>query len=187
MKKVIANLALSKLLGVVAVVLGVSLFSAGSVQAQEVSGRMCAISGFLSFQAPLEKEDAWHEVYGEAAISACVDENGPVDGAEAQVVISGGGIANCALQSFSLFQSVTWNYGGFDFVTLQPAVSERAPLGAYKGDVLIGEFINNQVITTLFNKEPVSTLSCLLGIEPLGTFSFSGVQIFVDKTSDSEF
>lgn len=186
MKKVIANLALSKLLGVVGVVLGVSLFSAGSVQAQEVSGRMCAISGFLSFQAPLEKEDAWHEVYGEAAISACVDENGPVEGAEAVVTMSGSGIANCALQSFSLLQSVTWNYGGFDFVTLQPAVGDRAPLGAYKGDVLVGEFINHQVITTLFNKEPVSTLSCLLGIEPLGTFSFSGVQIFVDKASDQD-
>ncbi|MCQ3829283.1 hypothetical protein HXX02_07480 [Microbulbifer elongatus] len=187
MKKVTAGLDLSKVFGIFGFVLGVSLFSVGSVQAQEVNGRMCAISGSFSFTGPLTEEDDSHEVSGLASISACVDENGPVDGVEATVSFGGSGIANCALQSFSLSELVQWNYGKLDFIALQPAVGDRAPIGAYKGSVSFGESAGNEVITTLFNKEPVSTLSCLLGIEPLGTFSFSGVQIFVDKTSDSEF
>ncbi|TLM79174.1 hypothetical protein ACONUD_14380 [Microbulbifer harenosus] len=186
MKKVITDLALSKVFGIIGVVLGISLFSVGSVQAQELNGRMCAISGSFTFSGPLTVEDESHEVSGLAVISACVDENGPVEDVEATVSFGGSGIANCALQSFSLSQLVQWNYGKLDFIALQPAIGDRAPIGAYKGNVSFGESAGNEVITTLFNQQPVSTLSCLLGIEPLGTFSFSGVQIFVDKASDQD-
>jgi len=185
MKKVIAALNLSKIFGLAAFVLGASLFTAGSVQAQEVTGRMCAISGYLSFQGPLTAEDGAHEVYGEATISACTDENGPVEGAEAVVSFTGSGIANCALQSFSLTQFVQWTYGGLDFITLQPAIGDRAPLGAYKGSVNFGESAGYKVIMTALSKEPLQTLSCLLGVEPMGTYNFSGVQIFADAESSA--
>lgn len=163
--------------------IGLSLLSAGSVQAQEITGRACAMSGYLSFTGPLSKEEGAHEVYGEATISACVDENGPVEGATAEVAFSGEGTANCMLQDFALTQLVQWNSGRFDLVTLGPLGGDRAPLGSYKGTVDFGAFRGNKVIAVMINEEPRQTLNCLLGIDPIGTFTFRGVQIYTDMDS----
>lgn len=163
------------------VVLGVVLLSATSVQAQEdVEGRVCTMSGYLSFIEPLTNQEGEHQVFGEATISACVDKNGPVEGVEAEVLFDGAGTANCALQRFTLTQLVAWNDGAFDISTLQPSGDKRAPLGAYRGMVDMGLNEGNKVITALFNKEPLQSLSCMLGVEPMGTYTFSGVQIFTD-------
>lgn len=176
----------SRVCGFVAACVGVSVFSVGSVQAQPqpVDGLVCTMSGSLSFESPLTEENAERDVSGSATISTCVDKNGPVEGVEAEVLFSGDGVANCSLQSFFLSQLVTWNDGQFDFATLEAPEGGPAPLGAYKGVVNVGKSEGDKVITVLFNDEPLQTLSCMLGIDPIGTYNFSGVQIFTDLESE---
>ncbi|WP_250463261.1 hypothetical protein [Microbulbifer litoralis] len=171
--------------GLVAACLGVSLFAAAAAQAQEVDGLVCTMSGYLTFESPLTKRKEERNVAGEASISTCVDKNGPVEGIEAEVLFSGDGVASCTLQSFTISQAVIWNDGQLDFSSLEAPDGGPAPLGAYKGVVDFGKNEGSKVITVLFNDEPLQTLSCVLGIDPIGTYNFSGVQIFTDLDTEA--